>query len=1644
VDGYPHRITHVISDRPKVIRKRTDVEYIQPQWVFDCFNFGTLLPCPEYFVGESCPPHLSPFVKYEDGDYIPERMKEILKCVREYRLRKSIGSSEDGTSGDGRLLGILLSGEGEGVDDVEVEDEENVLELGEELQRKRNEGLRRERKAARKEEEEKEEEEEEEEDEEEEEEVRLKREQEEKARKIKEKKEKKEKEEAEELKKRFMMLPKKKQRAYKRLKKAVDKKDTQKSRLVEKRKKLTKKISEGIKEIFSENSEVDFFGDLLAQHSKSVEIDSEVSSLIAGEISRQFSLVYENLRSLQLLAAESFSMLSYIDEENDILSICSDPSEAATAVSSSFLPISYDLTHTHIDGTPVNLENCVIRPPAKSSLHSGMTIGTKAKGVEYADFSESGQYFLSPDSLFSSVNVPSSLTEKLTSFLEFDEEDDAKSMIQYGIDGSELSHQPRPILRARVVHAGTDAEIFAPALRSLTVGSEHDVPLSDQVLYSGISSNEFALAVSGGLPRAIVIILDLCLNDELSAYLSLDSNEDIASSMISILHEQIYIVLSQLTEFDYMFIYPTCIKSTEITDFEDNTFIKGDISEKDGLFLYSGFSSTQIKEELEGFFSTISISSLMTPSMSELHSIRTEAIDISVSMLSAALNSSVMSSDLTKRLNASRDGSSYGSTDESIIKYYDIHHPVPRLEVGSSLFLVYMSFGVNFTPHTLEVFRNKFSDSAITPLVYLTKISTSSNELSGLDRSERVMRELVCSFDGILETMDIVFYTEELQNTDQNSEDLSILEVARSHRQLALFSKRLKQLFYAHTLRSVGGSMENIPISIAHTENVDTSKSIISIGLPFSSEGVLGGCVFLDIDMNHCNRSGFDWTRWANSSSARPGLFIDSFFPSYSMVFDITRTLAVMERTGNDGDTCATLDISSFSLLHTDNPFAPNLLYHPVLLDENTVIDGNSIPPIDYIEPLDETAFSTSVLSYPLLHNVKDGYVHLDKLSSPAFGVHEIFSVDVTYNWHVLTESGLLVVMLFIDDTLLEYDDILSCSETSEGSTYPTEPEDAICLDTDLFSSESFDYTDIEFLTDSYGLFSYLPNSTRSLWDSFKFDTDITFQNEERAINTSFYHVGTHIPVKLFSEKLLRKMCVSVNEDVYSGKLVTENCDYSILSLYDWYELNSQLFGYSTPSDEDDYYFDQRIVNENLIFQAYDDRIVTEFSDSYKSSQDTDSLPYLSSIITTMVVSSSGFSIYFPMHSRSPSVDVSRRAYCRDALSTPDLFSMTYPLKNLSSGLIFLSLSKSLNSVDSNVPQGVVTIFVEASVGFDDKSDIVSNIDTIYDLCVITIHGDIFFPLEYKQDEMISMLDDGDVSKMFLGLIFLSLSKSLNSVDSNVPQGVVTIFVEASVGFDDKSDIVSNIDTIYDLCVITIHGDIFFPLEYKQDEMISMLDDGDVSKMFLSELHPMLFESLIDADIMNRREIYDFQSGYLEESYLIDESMLTSSISVDMSDESEVIRYARVDLSSCGSLTTEKSNLVDPSEDLSYGLIVAEMPAGQSYALIIWVDNVVDTDLVEIEDLCSVSSLASELLFDISIGRTPIYSAAESSVSLVSDLEDSISPSYYVMRDNVFSVIKECDILEYMTIQGFVVSLSLLVLSCIAIITVMIMCCVLS
>lgn len=80
------RITHHIVDRPVVPGaaprehpgKRA---YIQPQWVVDCINRGTLLPTDEYRPGATLPPHLSPFVDEDEvrsrGGYVPMEAKRI-------------------------------------------------------------------------------------------------------------------------------------------------------------------------------------------------------------------------------------------------------------------------------------------------------------------------------------------------------------------------------------------------------------------------------------------------------------------------------------------------------------------------------------------------------------------------------------------------------------------------------------------------------------------------------------------------------------------------------------------------------------------------------------------------------------------------------------------------------------------------------------------------------------------------------------------------------------------------------------------------------------------------------------------------------------------------------------------------------------------------------------------------------------------------------------------------------------------------------------------------------------------------------------------------------------------------------------------------------------------------------------------------------------------------------------------------------------------------------------------------------------------------------------------------------------------------------------------------------------------------------
>lgn len=93
-------ITHYIVDRPyESINFKSNKEYIQPQWIFDCLNSGKILPTADYAPQKSItvvdnsgkkkteltklPPHLSPFYEYNPGEntYTPKDIKKSKKAV---------------------------------------------------------------------------------------------------------------------------------------------------------------------------------------------------------------------------------------------------------------------------------------------------------------------------------------------------------------------------------------------------------------------------------------------------------------------------------------------------------------------------------------------------------------------------------------------------------------------------------------------------------------------------------------------------------------------------------------------------------------------------------------------------------------------------------------------------------------------------------------------------------------------------------------------------------------------------------------------------------------------------------------------------------------------------------------------------------------------------------------------------------------------------------------------------------------------------------------------------------------------------------------------------------------------------------------------------------------------------------------------------------------------------------------------------------------------------------------------------------------------------------------------------------------------------------------------------------------------------
>jgi pescadillo len=76
-------ITHHICDRPQLPKSYSSLpkhrEFVQPQWIVDCANNVFLLPISKYAVGQSLPPHLSPWVDHDEEGYKPKYAEEIEK-----------------------------------------------------------------------------------------------------------------------------------------------------------------------------------------------------------------------------------------------------------------------------------------------------------------------------------------------------------------------------------------------------------------------------------------------------------------------------------------------------------------------------------------------------------------------------------------------------------------------------------------------------------------------------------------------------------------------------------------------------------------------------------------------------------------------------------------------------------------------------------------------------------------------------------------------------------------------------------------------------------------------------------------------------------------------------------------------------------------------------------------------------------------------------------------------------------------------------------------------------------------------------------------------------------------------------------------------------------------------------------------------------------------------------------------------------------------------------------------------------------------------------------------------------------------------------------------------------------------------------
>ncbi|KAJ2385559.1 mRNA-binding ribosome synthesis protein nop7 [Coemansia sp. RSA 2559] len=120
-------ITIQIADRPVQGHQFLDRVYVQPQWVYDSINARRMLSIDNYLVGQPLPPHLSPFVEYAEGDYVPEAAVKLAAAAgfegEVTNLKpedRDVNESEDDDTAD--------NVEGESADEEEAEDSESEEE----------------------------------------------------------------------------------------------------------------------------------------------------------------------------------------------------------------------------------------------------------------------------------------------------------------------------------------------------------------------------------------------------------------------------------------------------------------------------------------------------------------------------------------------------------------------------------------------------------------------------------------------------------------------------------------------------------------------------------------------------------------------------------------------------------------------------------------------------------------------------------------------------------------------------------------------------------------------------------------------------------------------------------------------------------------------------------------------------------------------------------------------------------------------------------------------------------------------------------------------------------------------------------------------------------------------------------------------------------------------------------------------------------------------------------------------------------------------------------------------------------------------------------------------------------------------------